>query len=241
MIKKQITKKEIIYLIRQFYRIQEHRIAFGGQIRALEEQGFDTNPLTNYFEQLHNIEKDMIKFLKGSVDKEPIWTDFLLKVRGIGPILGSGLINLIDIEKARHVSSLWAFAGLDVVNGKGRSRIKEHLVERKIKGRDGKMKKVNSLSYNPLMKILCWKIGKAFLMSKSPYRKIYDDRKEYEVKKYPELRKFHIDRRAKRYMVKMFLKDLWLFWRDLEGLEVSMPYVIEKQGHKYNPKLDIKP
>jgi len=34
----------------------------------------------------------------------------------------------------------------------------------------------------------------------------------------------HIDKRARRKMVKEFLKDLWIEWRRLEGLEVRKPY-----------------
>lgn len=35
---------------------------------------------------------------------------------------------------------------------------------------------------------------------------------------------------ALRYMVKMFLADLWVKWRELEGLPVSEPYYVAKLG-----------
>lgn len=42
---------------------------------------------------------------------------------------------------------------------------------------------------------------------------------------------------ANRYMIKMFIRDLWVTWRSYEGYEVSKPYEVEKLGykpHKYN-------
>jgi hypothetical protein len=35
---------------------------------------------------------------------------------------------------------------------------------------------------------------------------------------------------AIRYMVKMFLADLWVKWREMEGLEVTEPYAVAKLG-----------
>lgn len=209
-------KKEIIYLIRQYYRIQEHRIAFGNQIRALKEQNEPTNPLDTYFNELYAIEKSIKKYLANEIKDEPIWVKFLKKVKGIGPVLASGLINLIDIKKAQHPSSLWKFAGLDVVDGKARKKVKGE-----------------KLTYNPLMRTLCWKLAKSFLMSNSQYVKYYKQRKEYEKIHHPEFTPKHIDARARRYMVKRFLVDLFVRWRELEGLPVSKPYVVDKLGHHY--------
>ena len=40
-----------------------------------------------------------------------------------------------------------------------------------------------------------------------------------------------------RYMVKQFLRDMWVTWRTLEGYTISEPYEVAKLGnnpHKYN-------
>jgi hypothetical protein len=42
---------------------------------------------------------------------------------------------------------------------------------------------------------------------------------------------------ANRYMIKMFIRDLWVTWREYENYEVSEPYEVAKLGykpHKYN-------
>jgi len=41
----------------------------------------------------------------------------------------------------------------------------------------------------------------------------------------------HVDKRAKRKMIKIFLQHLWVIWRESEGLPVSEPYVQAMLGH----------
>ena len=225
-------KKEITYLINHYYRLQEHRIAFAGQIRALKEAKLPTEPLDYYFEKFSEMEKEIIRHLKKAIAQEPLWKDYLKGVKGIGPVIASGLINLIDFKKARHVSSLWKYAGRDVVDGEARSRKKKHLVPKTYKNKQGKKIKTQGISFNPLLKTLTWKAGVSFLKSGSPYRKIYDERKKYERRKHPELTRGHIHNRAMTYMIKRFLLHLWIEGRKIEGLPVSEPYVIAKLGHR---------
>lgn len=52
-----------------------------------------------------------------------------------------------------------------------------------------------------------------------------------------ELTDMHKHRMAVRYMIKQFLRDLWVLWRTAEGYEISEPYEVAKLGmkpHKYN-------
>jgi len=48
-----------------------------------------------------------------------------------------------------------------------------------------------------------------------------------------DVSKGHRDAAAKRYMVKMFLHDLYAAWREIEGLLVRKPYQEEYLGHKH--------
>ena len=216
--------KETRYLVRHFYRIQEHRIAMGGQIRSLKTDKLNTKPLDYYYEQLEEMEKRLIKELTDSIKEEPIWTEYLKGVKGIGPIIAAVLINTIDIKKAQYPSSLWKLAGQTP---------------------DSKRQKGKKLDYNPDLKMTMYKIAKSFLMSGSPYRRYYDQRKKLEEqrnKKRPKtekLTKLHIHRRSNRWMIKFFLRDLYLNWRELEGLPVSEPYVIAKLHHEHDSKLDL--
>ena len=89
------------------------------------------------------------------------------------------------------------------------------------------------------------------LVIKSPYVKIYLDYKNRlanssnftevriknggtEKKMWKDVTDGHRNNAAKRYMMKMFLKDLYASWRAVEGLSVREPYQEAKLGHKHN-------
>ena len=211
-------------ILRQFYRIQEHRIAFSGQIRALGEDKQDTTQLELYLMRLQDLEKEMEKYLKGYVEQERLWQEYLKGVKGIGPIFAATILTFIDIKKAKHISSLWKVCGLAVIDGKA-----------------DRPKRGEKLSYNPLLKQLMWKVSGSFLKCNSPYRRFYDERKEFEEKNHSELRKAHIHMRCLRFMSKQFLSDLFLNWRELKGLPVDKPYVNDILSHTYDESRNIKP
>ena len=53
-------------------------------------------------------------------------------------------------------------------------------------------------------------------------------------KSWAETNKGHRDHAAKRYMIKMFLRDLYVAWREIEGLSVRPPYEEEYLGRKHS-------
>lgn len=135
------------------------------------------------------------------------------------------------------VSKYWAWWGLDVRDGHAPKRVKGE-----------------NIDWNPKMRMLSWKIAKQFVMQGDRYRMVYDAEKlrltaerigeDGELycphleackaklrKREKPACKGHIDAMAKRKAVKLFLSHLYLKWRELEGLPVRPPYVIEKLGH----------
>jgi hypothetical protein len=52
-------------------------------------------------------------------------------------------------------------------------------------------------------------------------------------KPWKEVSKGHRNNAAIRYMVKMFIKDLYAAWREIEGLPVRVPYAEEYLGKKH--------
>lgn len=54
-----------------------------------------------------------------------------------------------------------------------------------------------------------------------------------ELTPWKDVSKGHRDMAAKRYMIKMFLKDLYSVWRGIEGLDVREPYQEQYLGHKH--------
>ena len=117
----------------------------------------------------------------------------------------------------------------------------------KYKDKSGKAAERQSITFNPFLKTkLVGVLGSSFIKQMdSPYRKIYDDYKHRlesharygvhndEVKDDQGNKVASKGRRhnmATRYMVKMFLIDLYTYWRALEGLPVSKPYGEDKLG-----------
>ena len=143
------------------------------------------------------------------------------------------IISGFNIHKAEYPSSLWAYAGLDVVNNKGRSRIKEHLVDQTYLDSEGKEQTKKGISFNPFMKTkLIGVLGTSFVKTNGKYREIYDNYKN-RIKNMPahsEKTKAHINNMAIRYTVKRFLVDLYTAWRTLEGLTVADEYSKAKLG-----------
>lgn len=54
------------------------------------------------------------KRLQEWVEKQKLWEEWLGKIRGVGPVIGAGLLALVDFHRAGNVSQLWAYFGMDV-------------------------------------------------------------------------------------------------------------------------------
>lgn len=185
-----------------------------------------------YHNMLYDTEKQLAKRLDRWSKTQPIRIEYLSKIKGIGPILSSGLIAwLSPIERFPNISKLWAYCGL---------------------APNQKRQKGKKLGYNPRLKTFMWKIASSFEKQNaktSRYRRIYTEKKnEYlnredlqkAIKQKVKGAKLHVRLMAMRYTEKRFLADLWIVWRKLENLPVTEPYSIVVQGHTgfVEPKTD---
>jgi len=155
---------------------------------------------------------------KGKIKEQTIWATSPGNAKRVVPISKNGKVERI-------------FESVSPMNGKLESQ---------------RLRPGQYPSYNTWLKTkMVGVLAGCFLKSNSPYRKFYDDykhRKEsenwggYKDKKTGDLKsvKGHRDNAAKRYMIKMFLKDLWLKWRELEGLEVRPSYQEQYLRHKHD-------
>lgn len=213
--------RDITFLIERYYSLQEHRITMFAQARELEEAGNSPDLVKGYAERFEELEKMIAKDIKNSVKDHPMFAWFKT-VKGIGPILSASLIANIDITKADHTSSVWKYCGLSIDPETMKA-------ERRKKG--------TKISWNPFLKTTCWKIGESFVKTKGKYRMIYDTSREFYDRKFPtEVKdgnktlytKGHKFAMAKRRTVKLFLSDMWVEWRKIEGLPVSEPFMHRK-------------
>ena len=194
-------------------------------------------------DQYFTLEKDESKHFRqlDKVLKEyKIYTHFLKEVKGVGAAMAGVIMSEVDIHKSKYPSSIWKYAGLDVTqDGRGRSRKKEHLIETEYVDKEGNTKKKMGISFNPFLKTkLVGVLGSSFLRAgakDNPYRAIYDNYKN-RLNNNPEhddKSKGHKHNMCIRYMVKMFIIDLYKAWRKIEGLEVHAPYSEAKLGLKH--------
>ena len=148
------------------------------------------------------------------------------------------VVSEIDIAKAKYPSSLWKYAGLDVAeDGAGRSRKSEHLIDVDYVNKKGEPAQRKSLTFNPFLKTkLIGVLASSFLRAgDNKYSQIYRGYK-HRLESRLDLKEESKGRRhnmANRYMIKMFLVDLYLAWRKLEGLPVSPTYDEAKLGHQH--------
>jgi len=204
-------------------------------------------------------EREQFRLMGDALEDVPIYVAWLDQQKGVGPAMGGVLVTYFNVHKAIYPSQFWAFAGLDVgPDNKGRCRIASHLVERQYTAKDGSTKKKMSTTFDPwLQSKMLGVFGQSLLRAGSPYKKCYDDYKHristdparvmgtlldkknlYAAGRKEEAdaiwHKWRIHRAASRYMVKMFIKDFWKAWRELEGLPIVPSYHEAVMGHRHH-------
>ena len=192
--------------------------------------------VANYLE-LEEQEKTHLRRLGHILKDYPIYNNFLAGTTGVGPAMAGVIISEIDITKAEYPSSIHKYAGLDVAkDGQGRSRRKEHLEDSEYVDADGVVQIKKGITFNPFLKTkLVGVLGSSFIKQspdKCKYRKVYDDYKHRleNMDAHKEKSKGHRHNMAVRYMIKIFLIDLYNEWRALEGLPVAPTYTEAKLG-----------
>lgn len=209
-----------------------------------------------------NHEEQHFKRLGELLIHYPLW-DFFSGVPGVGPAMGGVILSEVDITQCKHASSLWKYAGVDVVLvedgdsgemvAEGRSKKKTHLVDREYEDKDGNMKWKKSITYNPFLKTkLLGVLGSSFLridgpkaLKKNPdaiiYKTLYYNYKHRleTHRDHKDKAKGHIHKMAIRYMIKIFLIDVYVAWRTAEGLEVHKSYDEGQLGYKHG-KINLR-
>jgi len=184
------------------------------------------------------------KLMEQYIVEEPIYQTWFNKIvddsgKVIQPgIKGISVLNTANLlqyfgycEKAKHCSSLWKYAGLHVVNGLA-PKLSMY----------GKGKEVETgLDYNPKLRTLMYRIGDCFIKQRTPkYREIYDVEKarQFKLGDYDEASnkmlnkdivgapqsKGHADNRARRKMIKEFLKDYYVKCLEIRGIVAEPSY-----------------
>ena len=136
----------------------------------------------------------------------PVWT-WCASVRGLGPLsLGQLVGEAGDLGSYANPGKLWKRMGLAVFDGRAQRRVAG-------KTKAAKAEAIRQ-GYSPTRRSLVFVVGDNLIRAKNAeYTAIYAARKEYELARAPAMTKLHAHRRAKRYMEKRLLRELWRAWR----------------------------
>jgi len=204
-----------IYYDFQGQRIQTQlRIGASTRENSLTKEDLAVYGITTIFENAQNFEKDLEKLIVKQLKNHALYTQYLVEIRGIGPLLAAGLIAYIDdIEKFDHVSSLWQYCGygmnrfcpnckkptsVTVKYDTGTIAKKLYPLEvcPECNGDTVPILQKRTVGYqsnwNNKLKTLAWKASSSFVKqpaAKSKYRKLYDKIKKDEHKLHPTKKK----------------------------------------------------
>jgi len=200
-----------IYYDFQGQRIQTQlRIGASERGHTLSKEELSIYGIQTIMENAAIFEKDIEKLIVKQLKNHALWTQYLSKIQGIGPLIAAGLIAYIDdIEKFKHVSSLWQYSGYGM-NRFCTNCKKPTFIE--VKYETGtKAKKLHPIdscpicdnktipvlqkrtpgyqsNWNDRLKVLAWKASTSFVKQKaekSKYRTLYDQIKKQERLDHP--------------------------------------------------------
>ena len=235
-----MDKKSLRALIDGREQIRKSVIRTENQLRAAKKNDNLLPETIEWLKQTHdNSREELKKYTKHlskviSENRSSIpFIDAGMDVRGVGPVTIAYLYAYLDPYKAEHPSSFWKYCGYHC---SATDRYKKG-----VKG--GGSKTMRTILYN---------FGSTQIRQKGAYIDIYNQAKaHYEssdkiVKTYKkggqlvelpwkEVSSAHRHMASMRKMIKHFLADAHIVWRDLENLPISKPYPIEhcEGNHNY--------
>ena len=257
------TLNSIRTVTRAFYDTQEERKRLDGLLGMKKDGDIKKNiperdqallmPIFERRKFVMAFEDSLMKVLRRYVHEQPLWLQFLKNVKGCGETMAAVLMSEINIERAETVSRIWQFAGLNpgqvrgkTAKGKGSERIVT-TTETLIRG--DKKTKGFLCPFNGFLKAkMVGVLASCFLKAQAPYalEYYYPYKQRLESMDWGMASKNpvdkarpkagHQDAAAKRYMIKMFIKDLYVAWRTLAGLSVRELYSEEFLGKKHQEK-----
>lgn len=250
---------EVRFLVDRYYEMQERRIASGNQVRALTESKEPNEVLTWFGEQADSLEGQVQRALAGYVESQKAG-QWLTSIYGIGPVLSAGYLAHVnvglvvkkptkkrpteEIIQVNTVGKLWRFAGLDPTSkwSKGEKRPWNASLKRlawltgksfeKFKNRDdcfyGKLL-LQRIDYETRKNDAGDYAGEAEKALARGVKWRVEIREIYESGKLPPS---HINARARRWTVKLFLSHLFeILWYYKVGTPPPKPFVLAHLEH----------
>ena len=159
------------------------------------------------------------KALEKAAKQLPVWP-WVESVKGVSALtLGQIVGEAGDLDLYANPAKLWKRMGLAVINGER---------QRKVTDKDLAIEH----GYSPQRRSIVWNLGECIVKAQvrkgadeespstaiGPYGELYLQHREYERGRVESLA--HANNRAKRYVTKRILRDLWRAWRTEEVIEM---------------------
>ena len=111
-----ISRQEMKALIDNYYQLQNRRIALQGQIRALQQETDNVNTdayckVLEWQLQSQIIQEKGIKDALECICKSDEVGQWLLSIKGIGPVFAAGMIAYFDISRCNAATQFISYAG----------------------------------------------------------------------------------------------------------------------------------
>jgi hypothetical protein len=191
-------------------------------------------------------ERELSRLLEEAVTQHAAWP-WLMQIRGVGPRLAARLLSRLRIELARSPSSFWSYCGLATVHAEeyrcatcGARTVmpartpapSRHLGPdrhacagrfTRVSAREHprvaqpKPRRAEARRYDASAKTICFLIGTSFSRQGGPYKQYYKEAYQRYSERHPEWPAKRRVLAAMRRTVKLFLKHLWMVWREAEG------------------------
>lgn len=212
-------------------------------------------------DELKVVEKNIEKDIRDTLKTVPIYQHWFAKVKGIGHILAGGMIGEIgDISRFDHMSNLWSWSGFGIHNGKadrltkgqkanwnpnmktlgwkaGQSFVKvggyfrqqyDQFKREEITKNTGWVVELNPKDMIGF-KVLT-EDGSGDNITKDNAKAIINEAEDDHI--HIVRTDGHVNSRATRRTVKLFLGLTWMKWREIEGMPVHAPYAGAMLGHE---------
>ena len=158
----------LLQSVKVFYVAQGMRLRLQGMLNAEKlPQGVilakdHLQWLRGEFELYKQKEKTYLQRIESFVERDPVYTEWLKDVDGIGPTMAGVLLGYLDFEIAKTPSSVWRYSGLHVESN--------NKAPRPVQGK--------KLTWNYWFRTrLLGVIARSFLLYNENYRKIYENQK----------------------------------------------------------------
>lgn len=221
-------------------KVQNQLLAYGRNTDIINKktETWLNKQLESYKIALKAREKVIEKAIKeyAKIDK---LTASALGVKGVGPIIIANMLTYIDLEKARHASSLWAYCGYD-------------------KPSHERYTKTVAGGGNKTLRTALYVFAGVQIKVNGNYRYIYDRVKirlenSDKITKsrntkgiliecaWKDTKPCHRHGAAMRAMIKCFLADYWFVGRTIAGLPTQPGYaevMLGKDGHETIAPID---